>query len=311
MKLKKIFLLLVFVSVLTTLSFSAFSGGGLIQIDHNRKIYMNCQGSGSPTVLLISGYPDRGDASWETTLSGKKGPTVFSAVSTITKVCDYDRPGTIKIIGDHLLKSRSDPVPQPVTAENQVNDLHELVKAAKINKPFILVAHSAGGLIARLYAYKYPNDLSGLILIDVTNEKLLKTWTQKEIEVFHFSLKNGPKELIPHYKNVEIINFDESFKQLEHYQDQKLSIPAIVLTAGKVPNAKEMIKDGFWPAFVTQNMSESIIKGISRANDLVAETFTPTAKRINVKNSGHYIQKEQPELIVKLIRAMVEQQKLP
>ncbi|WP_298626460.1 alpha/beta hydrolase [uncultured Legionella sp.] len=298
-----------FITTLAFFSGSAMGSTMLIPIEHDRKIFMNCQGQGAPAVLLISGYPDRGDGSWETTLTGQQGKTVFPEVSKFTKVCDYDRPGTIKVNGDHLLESRSTSVPQPVTAEEQARDLHELVKSAQIKTPFILVAHSAGGLIARLYAYLYPNDVSGMILIDVTSEKLLDTWSPKEIEVYRFSLNIGPKELIPHYKNVEIINFDASFKQLQKYQNQKLAIPAVVLSAGVVPEASQLIKDGFWPTYVTQNMSESIINGISRAQDLVAETFVPKAKRITVKNSGHYIQKEQPNLIIDLIRAMVEQQR--
>lgn len=269
---------------------------------------MHCEGEGTPTVLLISGYPDRGDASWETPLAGKEGPTVFSAVSTFTKVCDYDRPGTIKIVDDQLLKSRSDSVTQPVSADDQVRDLHALIHAANIKKPFIIVAHSAGGLTARLYAFKYPKDVSGLILVDVTNEKLYKVWTNQEIEAFRFGTKTGPRELIPHYKDVEVIDFERSFKQLDNYQGQKLSIPAVVLTAGQVPDALNMVKEGHWPAFVTQKMSESIIKGIAKASDLVAETFIPSAQRIEVKNSGHYIQKEQPDLIINLIRTMVKQQ---
>lgn len=287
---------------------NAFSENTLVQLSNERKLFMHCEGKGSPTVILISGYPDRGDASWETPQPEKKGATIFSEISQFTKVCDYDRPGTIKIVDDQLLKSRSDPVQQPVTAKNQVNDLYDLLKTAKINKPFIIVAHSAGGLIARLYALTYPNDVSGLILIDVTNEKLLQTWTPKEIEVFQFSSKLSAKELSAHYKDVEVINFAESFKQLEHYEDQKLHIPAILLTPDQVPDASQLIKNGTWPPYVTQNMAESIIKGISRANDLVADSFIPKAKHIKVKNSGHYIQKDQPALVLELIRTMVKQQ---
>jgi len=68
-----------------------------------------------------------------------------------------------------------------------------------------------------------------------------------------------------------------------------------------------MVKDGFWPSYVTQDMAKSIMLGIHRANDLMADTFVPKARRIDVKNSGHYIQKEQPELIVQLIHTLVEQ----
>lgn len=306
MKTGKLIFLNIFTLSLMVLSSMAFSDSNLISVNNKRKIFMHCEGTGSPAVIFIAGYPDRGDASWETPMFANK-KTVFSEVNKFTTACDYDRPGTIKIIDDTLLKSRSDPVQQPVTAANQMDDLHHLIEAKKIHKPFILVAHSAGGLAARLYALKYPNDVAGLILIDVTNEKLLNTWSEKEIQAFYFGGKKSSKALSAHYKNVEKINFAESFKQLNDYADHKLYIPAIILTAGKIPNASQMVKDGFWPSYVTQDMAKSIMLGIHRANDLMADTFVPKARRIDVKNSGHYIQKEQPELIVKLIHTLVEQ----
>ncbi len=135
--------------------FSAFCNG-LINIDSYRKMYIECRGIGSPAVILISGYRDRGDQSWKTIKSGKK--SVFFEVSELTKVCLYDRPGTFAVKKNTLIPSRSDPVTQPVTARDQVDDLHALLKAAKIPGPYLLVAHSAGGLIARLYAGNYPQE---------------------------------------------------------------------------------------------------------------------------------------------------------
>jgi Alpha/beta hydrolase family len=54
--------------------------------------------------------------------------------------------------------SRSDPVPQPTTAGQAVADLHALLKAAGQARPLILVGHSYGGLVVRLYASTYPDD---------------------------------------------------------------------------------------------------------------------------------------------------------
>ncbi len=171
------------------------------------------------------------------------------------------------------------------------------------------MAHSAGGLIAKLYANEHPEDVSGLILIDVTTQYLKVTWTPKEMEVFSYSVKQGPRELISVYKDAEVIDFDESFKQLEEYRGKTLKMPAIVLSAGKIPNAEQLTKNGTWPNFVTQDMANSIIEGVHKADDLLAKDFVPTAKRINVEDSGHYIHKEQPELIIQLIRDIVMQQR--
>ena len=66
--------------------------------------------------------------------------------------------------------SRSDPVPQPRTTQDKVADLHALLRAADIPGPYVLVAHSAGGLVARLYASTYPDEVVGMVLLDSTHE---------------------------------------------------------------------------------------------------------------------------------------------
>src|SRR5690349_7291735 len=78
---------------------------GLVDIGGGRKMYLKCNGSGSPTVLLVSGL--RGSADdWD--ISDKSKPTVFTGVGKFTRVCAYDRPGTPV----DEKPSRSDPVPQ-------------------------------------------------------------------------------------------------------------------------------------------------------------------------------------------------------
>jgi hypothetical protein len=64
-------------------------------------------------------------------------------------VCAYDRPGTVH--RDEEL-SRSDPVPQPITTQNAVDDLDALLKAADVPGPYVFAAHSCAGLIARVFA---------------------------------------------------------------------------------------------------------------------------------------------------------------
>ena len=62
--------------------------------------------------------------------------------------------------------SRSDPVPQPTTAKDAVADLHALLSAAGETGPYVLVGHSYGGLVVKLYARTYPKDVAGLVLVD-------------------------------------------------------------------------------------------------------------------------------------------------
>jgi hypothetical protein len=134
---------------------------GLVDVGNGRKIYLECRGAGSPTVLFESGYRNDADI-WSAEI--KPGSvTVFTEVAKFTHVCAYDRPGTL-LDADHL--GRSDPVEMPRTAQDLVSDLHILLQKAHIPGPYVLVAHSFGGIFARLYASTYPDEIVGMVLVD-------------------------------------------------------------------------------------------------------------------------------------------------
>ena len=118
-----------------------------------RKMYMQCTGHGSPTVILISGGGIAADL-WDSPLGEQ--PTVYPTIAKTTRVCAYDRPGTTRARAEGGI-SRSDPVAQPVTPSRSVADLHALLEAAGQTGPFVLAAHSYGGLVARLFAHQYPD----------------------------------------------------------------------------------------------------------------------------------------------------------
>ena len=117
-----------------------------------RKMYLQCTGQGSPTVILISGGGIAADA-WDSPLGER--PTVYPTIAKTTRVCAYDRPGTTRARAEGGI-SRSDPVPQPVTPSRSVAELHALLEAAGQTGPFVLAAHSYGGLVARLFAHELP-----------------------------------------------------------------------------------------------------------------------------------------------------------
>ena len=127
---------------------------GLIDIGAGRKMYLECSGSGSPTVILESGYRNDADI-WSAELEPGMSP-VFSQIARFTRVCAYDRPGTF-LDADHL--GRSTAVPMPRTARDLVSDLHALLQTAHVPGPYVFAAHSFGGIFARLYASTYPTRL--------------------------------------------------------------------------------------------------------------------------------------------------------
>jgi pimeloyl-ACP methyl ester carboxylesterase len=120
-------------------------------------------GAGHPSVVLIAGA---GDFSFDWSL-------VQDRISTFTRVCSYDRAGL----------ARSDPGPTPRTMRQDAYELHLLLQKAGIPGPYILVGHSIGGLIARVFAEHYPNDVAGMVLVDPTHEDTQLNYQGKIVRV--------------------------------------------------------------------------------------------------------------------------------
>ncbi len=115
-----------------------------------RKLNLFCSGTGSPTVVFES---PSGGAGWEWW-------AVQMKVAARTRACVYDRAGF----------GFSDPSPRAADAENAVDDLHALLKAAGVAPPFVLVGNSFGGGSVELYAWHYPTEVSGLVLVEPMHE---------------------------------------------------------------------------------------------------------------------------------------------
>jgi pimeloyl-ACP methyl ester carboxylesterase len=105
---------------------------GRVDIGGGRKMYLECHGTGSPTVILISGLLGSAEA-WST-VTKAGAPKVFPEVAKFTRVCAYDRPGTP--VGEG--PSRSDPVPQPTATQDAATDLYALLHAAQVPSPYVL-----------------------------------------------------------------------------------------------------------------------------------------------------------------------------
>ena len=110
--------------------------GRLIDLG-GRAVYLDCRGTGSPTVLLESGFAD-GAAGWV---------LVHDRVAELTRVCAWDRPGIGRSDGRGLHSAR-----------DAATDLRAALDGAGERGPFVVVAHSLGGVYARLFAVNPPTD---------------------------------------------------------------------------------------------------------------------------------------------------------
>jgi pimeloyl-ACP methyl ester carboxylesterase len=96
---------------------------GLVDVGGGRRLYLECRGMGSPTVVLEAGYRSSGRV-WSEDLrqSGAPRTMVLPGVAGFTRVCAYDRPGTVAPLNDNVRPSRSDPAPQPAALNRAIAD---------------------------------------------------------------------------------------------------------------------------------------------------------------------------------------------
>jgi pimeloyl-ACP methyl ester carboxylesterase len=272
---------------------------GLIGIGGGRKIYLECRGTGAPTVVLIGGLRASAE-DWS--IAEKPGPSVFSEVAKFTRVCAYDRPGTP--VGE--APSRSDPAPQPTTAGAAAADLHALLTAAGEAGPYVLVAHSYGGLISRLYAGTYPGEVSGLVLIDALSEGLQDAETPEQWAIQRKLIEGDVEEDVAEYPALERIDVDRSLDQVRAAAPLR-QIPLIVLSAdrGWGPQVQAMIAAGVLAADVPPDFGYVTDAAQRQAQEKLA-LLVLGAKHVTNTDSGHEIHKEQPQLVIDVIREDVE-----
>ncbi len=124
------------------------------------KLHVNCAGEGSPAVVLDAALGGS-SISWS---------LVQPDVAADTRVCSYDRAGF----------GWSEAGPMPRTASRIAGELHVLLDRAGVPPPFVLVGHSFGGFVMRIFAGRYRSDVAGLVLVDPAHPADWMTPSPKE-----------------------------------------------------------------------------------------------------------------------------------
>lgn len=267
-----------------------------VAIPGGRKLYIECRGSGRPTVVLEAGTGDLGTL-WSDPPVGH-GPAILPAVARFTRVCAYDRPGTY-LLPDTL--SRSDAVAMPRSAADIVRDLRALLRAAGVPGPYVLVGHSFGGMTSRLHATTDPSNVAGLVSIDAQNEDFVAAYGKllSPEQYLAAVLDPAPPAGLEHYADVERLALEVSAAQMRQAQaDTPLRrMPLVVLSHSRdLPNPFGFPPD--WPIAALEEAFQA-------SQDMLAG-LVPSARHVVATRSGHYIQLEQPELVVDAIRWVVK-----
>jgi pimeloyl-ACP methyl ester carboxylesterase len=230
-----------------------------------RALYIECTGSGSPTVVLEAGIA----SDWT---------TVQPHVAEFARVCSYDRPDSPG--------SRSDPTSQR-TAQEVVDDLRAMLITAGETGPYVLVGHSLGGLYVQLYAYQHADEVGGLVLVDPTHEEFSSRLADLLLGL------GTPVPRVPPEPDTD----DLSFTQMREARASRPfpPMPLIVLSHGRLADPSE--RPPGWPVAEEKRIWRELHAELAQ--------MAPGGRHIIAETSGHDIPQEQPQLVVEAIQAVV------
>lgn len=183
-----------------------------------RELVILCEGEGTPTVILEDGHPSEtgGIARFS------QGP-LWDALTAETRVCAYDRAGW----------GQSDPAPNKLrTADDVVDDLQALLGAAGETGPFILAGSSFGGFIVTYFAAREPDDVAGVILLDVPAPDPTLT-----LDVI-------PEIAWDHPANPEHVDAIGEFESRFGLHPEPMQAPLVILTGSH--GASDLEDQSFW-----------------------------------------------------------------
>ena len=212
---------------------------------------------GAPLVVLEAGAGNGADT-WS------KGQP---AIAEFARVCAYDRPTLVR----HDATRPPAPTPDAVLAT-----LDGVLTKAGERPPYVLVGHSYGGMIVRLYAMRFPDRVAGMVLIDSSHEDQTR----------RFAALNPGQPVVRPALAAESFDLDAMSDALSA-RPWHADIPLLVLTRAYQPSGPRDQYD-VW---------------LDLQRELA--TRSPKARHIVAEHAGHYIHNDEPQLVIAGVRQML------
>ncbi|GLV91080.1 hypothetical protein Slala04_25340 [Streptomyces lavendulae subsp. lavendulae] len=246
---------------------------GTVPLPGGRRIHVECRGTGTPTVVLVSGA--RGAADEWTHAADPAHPgaapvpsasAVLPAVASFTRVCAYDRPGTTRFDGT---QSPSTAVHRPTTAADGVADLRAVLAGAGEHGPYVLVGASWGAMITALAARTGDPRVAGLVTVDGASTHLRDTLTPAQWSDWmrKVDAMRGPEGL-------EVPDYPTSVAQIRAAPPLARPLPAVVLSSDEPWDLRVGDSGSTWPP-----------RTASPPNCAPGTSPTPTADTASPSNS--------------------------
>jgi pimeloyl-ACP methyl ester carboxylesterase len=174
-----------------------------------------------------------------------------------------------------------------------LGSLRELLGYTDLRPPYLLVAHSMGGLFANLYARLYPQEVAGVVLIEATHpgDHVVLKKHETQIERTLARLLTLPNAFFRRNLHAELAGVEDTVRELEAAGPFP-EVPLRVITGGLTPRA--------WM------MSPGAV-GARRANQQALARLSPLGEQVIAQKSGHFPQMTQPQLVLRVVQELVAQ----
>ena len=274
--------------------------GKLVNVGQHQLNYLEL-GNGKPEVVFESGLDGGGFLAWS-----KVQPEIAKISTTIS----YNRAG-------FLWSERGN---NPKTCEAMADELYFLLKKTNHNGPYILVGHSLAGYMLRSFIKKHPNEVAGIVFVDVSHPKQNNKINLPPTSCLNFLNSIGIARIISNNHQYSNTLFNEKFNIIarsfgyksfptvfeEYHCVEKLAAEADKIKSfGNIPL---YILTGTNEKMNLENMPKKIFNTKLEQQKSLLKLST-NSKQIMAKNSGHYIQFDEPDLVIETIRQLVENNK--
>ncbi|MBW4541378.1 MAG: alpha/beta hydrolase [Myxacorys chilensis ATA2-1-KO14] len=288
--------------------------GKVVQIN-GKSWHYQIMGEGRPTVIVDSGTGGT-HLDWQ---------LVQPEVAKFTRILTYDRAGY----------GWSDSSSKPRTAEQVVGELRQLLREAEIEPPYVLVGMSLSGLFTRLFAYHHPEEVAGMVLVDVAHERMYEDAPVEWVEL-NKRLEGLLTHVVPIMGRTGLLRLLVTFDSLPMAAGLFQKFPPSVRSLAKVLYSQTQFGKTFAQESAAVSVSMNQIEQtrqtksfpdiplivlsagkpdfditqevLEKLQALHADLANESLQGVHIvaHESGHAIQLDEPELVIDAIHQVVE-----
>lgn len=229
-------------------------------------------GSGSPTVVFESGI-GQGKRNWA---------PVFNRVSELTRTVAYDRAGY----------GQSEVSDLPRDGLQIVLELRDMLRTEGLEPPYVLVGHSLGGTMVKLFAKTWPDEVAGVVLVDARHEEFTQRCRQVGVHRLLYDPPETFLNMLPPVPRAEVLAAPLTLKQARRagaFPD----VPLIVLTQSNATSR--------WPASLGK---------VWAAGQRKMASMSSLGRIKVVGDAGHNVHMDKPDVVVRAVTGVVRAARL-